>query len=76
MTSAVVAPAVDTSLALAERKGFKLAVIGRTCALVPIAVFYLAVYRYPNNVYVAGAILVAAAIGLAPVRMQGGRHER
>jgi class 3 adenylate cyclase len=76
MTSAVVASSVDTSLAVAERKGFKLAVIGRTCALVPIAVFYLAVYRYPNNVYVAGAILVAAAIGLAPVRMQGGRHER
>ena len=52
--------AVESSLADAERKGFRLAVVGRTCALVPIALFYVAVYGYPNNVYIAGLILAAA----------------
>ena len=32
--------AVDTALVAAERKGFRLGMIGRTCALVPIALFY------------------------------------
>ena len=69
-------PAVEASLADAERKGFRLAVIGRTCALVPIAFFYLAVYRYPNNLYIAGLIVAVAAVGLAPLALVGGRHER
>lgn len=57
------------ALADAERKGFRLAVIGRTCALVAIAFFYLAIYGYPNNVYVAGVILATAASGLIPLRL-------
>lgn len=69
-------PAVEASLADAERKGFRLAVIGRTSALVPIAFFYLAVYRYPNNLYIAGLIVAVAAVGLAPLALVGGRHER
>jgi class 3 adenylate cyclase len=68
--------AAESALAEAERNGFRLAVVGRTCALVAFALFYLSVYRYPNNVYVAGAILVAAAIGLIPLRLVYGRHER
>lgn len=68
--------AVESALAEAERKGFRLAVIGRACALVAIALFYLTVYGYPTNFYVAGAILLAAAIGLIPLRLVYSRHER
>ncbi|ATU93919.1 adenylate/guanylate cyclase domain-containing protein [Phyllobacterium zundukense] len=66
----------SAALADAERNGFWLAVIGRSCALVAIAFFYLAIYGYPNNVYVAGAILVTAAIGLIPLRLVNSRYER
>jgi hypothetical protein len=38
--------AVEASLAEAERKGFRLAVIGWSCALVPIALFYLVISPY------------------------------
>ena len=68
--------AVDVSLADAERKGFQLAVIGRTCALVPIALFYFVISRYPNNIYLAGLILAAAMVGLAPLALVGSRFER
>jgi adenylate cyclase len=68
--------AVEAALADAERKGFRLAVIGRTCALVPIAFFYLVILRFPNNIYVAGLILAAATIGLAPLGLVGARYER
>jgi class 3 adenylate cyclase len=65
----------EHSLAEAERRGFRLAVIGRTSALVAFAFFYLNLYAYPNNVYVAGAILIAAAIGLIPLRLAHSRYE-
>ncbi|HJQ56376.1 MAG TPA: adenylate/guanylate cyclase domain-containing protein [Vineibacter sp.] len=68
--------AVEAALADAERNGFRLAVVGRTCALVAIAAFYLSVMRYPNNLYVAGAILAIAAIGMASLALIGRRHER
>jgi adenylate cyclase len=68
--------AVAASLADAERKGFRLAVIGQSCAVVAIALFYLAVYRYPNNVAVAALILLTAVLGLAPLALVGGRYER
>jgi hypothetical protein len=68
--------AVEASLADAERRGFRLAVVGRTCALVPIAFFYLVVYGYPNNVYIAGLILAAATAGLAPLALVGSSYER
>jgi class 3 adenylate cyclase len=69
-------PSAEASLADAERRGFRLAVIGRTCALVPIALFYLATYGYPNNVYIAGLVLVTAAAGLVPLSLVGSRCER
>jgi adenylate cyclase len=69
-------PAVEAALVEAERKGFRLAMVGRACALVAFATFYLAVYSYPNNVYVAGLIVVFAVLGLAPLRLVGGRYER
>jgi len=68
--------AVEAALAGAERKGFRLAVIGRTCALVAIAFFYLTALRYPNNIYVAMLILTSAAVGLAPLELVGRRYER
>jgi adenylate cyclase len=64
------------ALADAERNGFRLAVIGRTCALVAIALFYLAIYVYPNSLYVTGVILVTAAIGLIPLQLVYSRYER
>src|SRR5688572_25736018 len=75
-TDPLQAPSVEASLAEAERKGFRLAVIGRTCALLPIALFYLVTYRYPINIYIAVLILVAAAAGLAPLALVGSRYER
>ncbi|MCW0000117.1 adenylate/guanylate cyclase domain-containing protein [Pararhizobium sp. YC-54] len=69
-------PSAEEALADAERNGFRLAVIGRTCALVAIASFYLALYGYPNNVYVAGVVLFTAAIGLIPLRLANSRYER
>ena len=69
-------PSAEASLADAERRGFRLAVIGRSCALVPIALFYLATYGYPNNVYIAGLVLVTAAVGLVPLSLVGSRYER
>ncbi len=68
--------AVEAALADAERKGFRLVVIGRTCALVAFAFFYLAAFRYPSNIYTAGLILATAAVGLAPLRLVGSRYER
>ncbi len=68
--------AVELALADAEREGFCLAVIGRGCALVPIAFFYLTLYAYPNNVYVAALTLATAAIGLVPLRLAGSQYER
>lgn len=67
--------AVEAALAEAERKGFRLAVLGRTCALVPIAFFYLAVFSYPNGIYAAALILAATAIGLVPLWLVGSRYE-
>lgn len=66
----------EDALVDAERKGFRLAVIGRTCALVAFAFFYLALYAYPNNVYVAGIILLTAALGLVSLRLVHTRYER
>jgi adenylate cyclase len=68
--------AVEASLAEAERKGFRLAVIGRSFALVPIALFYLVISRYPNNIYLAGLFLAAAMAGLVPLAVVGSRFER
>lgn len=68
--------AVDTALAAAERWGFKLGVMGRTCALAAIAVFYLIGFPMPNNLIVIGAVLAIAAVGLVPLALVGGRFER
>lgn len=68
--------AVELALADAERKGFRLAVIGRACALVAIAVFYFAVFPWPNNIGMTAVFLAAAGVGLVPLALVGGRFER
>lgn len=68
--------AAEDALADAERKGFRLAVMGRSCAFAAFALFYLATFKYPNSVAVAGLFLVTAAIGLIPLRLTGTRYER
>jgi adenylate cyclase len=68
--------AVEPALAIAERTGFRLAVFGRACALAGIAFFYLAALAYPNDIFVGGLILAAAAAGLAPLAATGTRYER
>lgn len=68
--------AVEAALFDAERKGFRLAVIGRTCALVALAAFYFAVFPWPNNIAMAALFLAAAAVGLIPLALVGGRFER
>ncbi|MGQ0580695.1 MAG: adenylate/guanylate cyclase domain-containing protein [Reyranella sp.] len=68
--------AVETALFDAERKGFRLAVLGRTCALVALAVFYAAAFPWPNNMAMAAVFLAAAAVGLVPLALVGGRFER
>lgn len=69
-------PSVRTALAEAERRGFRLAVIGRAGALSAIALFYAAVFPWPNNLLMAAAFLVPAALGLVPLALVGTRAER
>ncbi len=66
----------EAALIEAERKGFRLAVIGRACALAPIALFYLVALTFPNDLYIAGLVLFAAAVGLVQLWLAGGRFER
>ncbi len=67
---------VALALADAERRGFRLAVIGRACALSAIAAFYLIVFPWPNNLPMAGVFLAFAAAGLVPLALIGSRLER
>lgn len=68
--------AVEAALSDAERKGFRLAVLGRTGALVAIAVYYLVAFQWPNNLVPAVVVLAVAVTGLAPLALAGGRWER
>src|SRR5512134_3909932 len=68
--------AVEAALSDAERKGFRLAVLGRTGALVAIAVYYLVAFQWPNNLVPAVVVLAVAVTGLAPLALTGGRWER
>lgn len=78
MTShkAIALTAVEIALSDAERGGFRLAVLGRTGALIAIAAFYLLAYRWPNNLVPAAVILAVAVAGLAPLTLIDGRWER
>ena len=68
--------AVELALVDAERKGFRLAMIGRACALAAIAAFYFAVFPWPNNIAMTALFLAAGGVGLMPLALVGGRFER
>lgn len=70
------ATAVEVALAVAERKGFRLAVLGRSYALVAFAAFYLVAFPWPNNLAMGTLFLAAAAVGFIPLALVGGRLER
>ncbi|WP_234716938.1 adenylate/guanylate cyclase domain-containing protein [Ensifer adhaerens] len=63
------------ALAFAERRGFKLAVYGRTVAASLMAGAALWGYYYPNNLWIAGLFLLFAAIGLLPLAAVDTRYE-
>src|SRR5688500_3260274 len=67
---------LEAALADAERRGFRLAVIGRTCALFALGLFYVVAYPWPNNLVPGTLILVVAAVGLVPLALAGSRWER
>ena len=50
--------------------------IGRTCALVAIAAFYLAALKWPNNLVPSALVFAVAIVGLAPIALAGSRWER
>lgn len=68
--------AVEQALAAATRAGFRLAVIGRNCALVLIAAFYLLSMRFPNSLPVAGLLVASCGAGLLALILVGRRAER
>ncbi|SEI18572.1 hypothetical protein SAMN05216228_104017 [Rhizobium tibeticum] len=63
------------ALAFAERRGFKLAVFGRTVAASLMAGAALWGYYYPNDLWIAGLFLMFAAIGLLPLAAVDTRYE-
>lgn len=63
------------ALAFAERRGFKLAVYGRTAAASLMAGAALWGYYYPNNLWIDGLFMVFAAIGLLPLLAVDTRYE-
>jgi class 3 adenylate cyclase len=68
--------AVEAALAEAERKGFRLAVLGWTAAVLANALFYLPIIPGPSSVVVAGVAIVLSGIGLAPLALVRRRGER
>lgn len=66
----------DGGLADAERRGLRLAVIGRNVALVPIAVFVGVVGRFPGDVLGVGIVAVFFALGLGYLRLLASGRER
>lgn len=68
--------AVEAALALAERKGFRLAVLGWAAALVAIAAFYFVSITGPNSLKVPAVAVGLAGIGLVPLALVGRPGER
>jgi hypothetical protein len=67
---------VDAALAEAERRGFRLAVLGWAGAMTAIAVFYFVTISGPNSIKVPAVAIALACIGLAPLVLVGRRGER
>lgn len=67
--------AADDALAMAERQGFRLALLGRTTAVLLIAIYCFSVFYPPINYYTGTAVLLLALVGLTPLALVGRRHE-
>ncbi len=67
---------IKTALDDAERKGFRLAVIGRTVAILTIALTSLWGYYFPVNIAVSALTATIACIGLMSLMAVGTRYER
>nr|WP_299496381.1 adenylate/guanylate cyclase domain-containing protein [uncultured Rhizobium sp.] len=67
---------IATALSNAERKGFRIAMIGRTVAVALIAVAYLLSYYFPINVGIAAITSLIGLGGLISLAAVGTRYER
>ncbi len=65
----------ERALAEARRKGFRLAIIGRTIAVTALAFAFLAGYHFPVNVAIWLFTLGLALIGLFALATAGTRYE-
>lgn len=76
MRAALDTSAVDHALAHAEREGFRLAVLGRTCAVCAIAIWYFATLSMPGSIWILALVLTIACIGLVPLAYVGSTQEK
>lgn len=67
---------VGAALSDAERRGFRLAVLGRGGALVALAAFYFIAFPWPNNLMMTAVFVAAAALGLVALALVHTRWER
>ncbi|WP_049730587.1 adenylate/guanylate cyclase domain-containing protein [Rhizobium ecuadorense] len=74
--SASLPDATATALSRAERTGFKIAVIGRTAAVMMIAVAYLLSFYFPINIAIFAITGTIAVAGLTPLAAIGTRFEK
>ncbi|KQS59451.1 adenylate cyclase [Rhizobium sp. Leaf371] len=74
--SASLPDATALALSRAERRGFKMAVIGRTAAVMMIAVAYLLSYYFPINIAIFAITAIVAVGGLTALAAIGTRFEK
>ena len=67
---------VEAALANAERRGLKLAITGRTLALVPFFLWLVIAGSWPSNVLGGTIVGVFIALGVLHYFLIGGRRER
>jgi len=67
---------VELNLAEAERRGLRLAILGRNAALIPIAAFIGIAGRYPGDVLGVAVVAIFFVIGLLYLRLLASPHER
>lgn len=67
---------LDGDLAAAERAGLRLAVTGRTLALVPVMLWFLLAGQFPSNLMGAALASAFVGLGLLHLRLIGSPRER
>ena len=68
--------AAETALDDAERKGFRFAVFGRSCAILAIGGVYLLHLPFPSGLYVFCGTISMALLGVIFLAAAGTRYER